>query len=374
MSFFNEDLITETDEPPSTNNQEENSWEDWHWQLKNRITNFKKLNKIIGNNTYVSEEACNKFQFAITPYVFQLIKEYTPNDPIFKMYIPLYEELNTINGCADPLGEEEFMPVKHLVHRYKDRALLLTTSFCSNNCRYCCRKRMVDDHGHTITTGELIECRNYIIDHPEIKDLVLSGGDILTLSTEKIEKIISAFYDIETLDVIRIGSKVLNVLPQRFNDTELLEVLEKYSDKLWINTHFNHPCEITHETEKACKKISKLGIVMQNQSVLLKGVNDKPELYKELCQKLIKIKVKPYYLFYLDYVNGVEHFRTSIQSGLDIIKYLRGYISGFAIPNFVVDLPNHGGKTVLVPESIVENNENTIIFKSFENRLIEVKK
>ena len=350
----------------------EKDWTDWKWQLKSRITTIEDLKRFIGENKYVSESACGKFQFGITPYVFSLIEKFTPEDPIFKMYIPSEEENTTLHGCDDPLGEQEFMPVKNLIHRYKDRALLLTTSFCLNLCRYCTRKRMVGDCGHTVSEKELKDCREYIIAHPEIKDLVLSGGDMLTLSTEKINQIISYFYDIESLDVIRIGSKVPNVSPQRFNDPGLIEVLEKYSDKLWINTHFNHPNEITIESEKACRRIVKCGIVLQNQSVLLSGVSDNPEVYMELCLKLVKIKVKPYYLFYLDYVNGVEHFRTPIKSGVDIIEHLRGHITGFAIPNFVVDLPDHGGKTVLVPDPIVEKTDTSITFKSFEGRKIKI--
>jgi lysine 2,3-aminomutase len=290
-----------------------------------------------------------KYPFAITPYYASLIKRLDYSDPIFSLGIPQVSELHDSKYLSDdPLNESGEMPVPFLVHRYADRVLLMSTSMCSVYCRHCTRKRLAGKKECHISAQRLDKIKKYLLKHEEVKDVIVSGGDPFSQENSFIEEILEAIRPIPHIDIIRFGTRVPVVLPQRITP-KLLAMLKKYKP-LWINTHFNHPSEITPESSEACRKIVDAGIPMGNQTVLLKGINDSSEVISELCRKLIKISVKPYYLYQCDLVRGVEHFRTSVEKGIEIMADLRGRISGIAIPTFVVDAPGGLGKIPVLPE------------------------
>jgi lysine 2,3-aminomutase len=354
----------ETEEPPSS--EEPPGWHDWKWQFKNRIKSVEKITKLIGRN--VSSIAANKFPMAITPYYFSLIKTFNETDPIFKMCVPQNKELIEIM-CEDPLCEELTTPTKCLVHRYDDRALLISTTTCATNCRYCTRKRTVGIKKHVLTAKELKDVVAYLTSHPEVSDVIISGGDPFTLETRRLEKIIQAIRNIETVDIIRIGTKVPVVMPQRITD-ELVAMLKRYHP-IFVNTHFNHPNEITKESSEACQKLVDNGIPVNNQSVLLKGVNDNKYVQEDLCRKLLKMRVRSYYLFQCDLVNGVEHFRTKISRGIEIMDYLRGRLSGLAIPQYVVDSPGGKGKIPILPNYMLSQSPEKVILRNYKGEIVE---
>jgi lysine 2,3-aminomutase len=321
-------------------------WYDWHWQFKNRVQNLKIVNP----------EAVKRFPMAITPYYLNLIKKFDETDPIFSMSIPSEKELIDYPFLVDdPLNEEGDMPVPHLVHRYPDRALLLVTSMCAMYCRHCTRKRMSGQREWTITYEQLNKAVTYLSQHPEIHDVIISGGDPFTLATETLEKILVKIKTVPSIDIIRIGSRVPVTMPMRIND-KLVSMLKKYHP-IWVNTHFNHPNELTTEAIQACNKLINSGIPLGNQTVLLRGINDNPETMMTLCGNLVKNRIRPYYLFQCDLVRGVEHFRTPISKGVEIMSYLRGRLSGLAIPTFVVDTPEGGGKVPILPNYILNSSE-----------------
>jgi lysine 2,3-aminomutase len=351
-----EEIFEETEEPPSF---------DWHWQLKNRIKNLYELKSNFPTLELTEEllKAELKFPMAITPYYASLIQSCDPSDPIFAMSVPQVEELIEHSYLSnDPLHEESHMPFPFLVHRYPDRVLLISTGTCPVLCRHCTRKRIAGRDNRVINSKQLDQVVNYLQAHPDVHDIIISGGDPLTLSTSSLEKIISKIRSVPTVDIIRIGSRVPVTMPMRIT-SELTNMLKKYHP-IFINTHFNHPNEITKESTHACEQLVNAGIPVGNQTVLLKGINDDPEIIEKLCRGLIKIRVKPYYLFQCDLINGTEHFRTDISCGINIMHYLRGRLSGLAIPNFIVDLPNGGGKIELLPNYILSNNTNNIVFKN----------
>lgn len=297
-----------------------------------------------------------------TPYYQSLIKH--RGDAIWKQSMPSFHELED-KGFLDPLEEERYSPVKSIVHRYPDRVLFYATSECAMFCRFCTRKRKVGKT-ETITKNDWDTAFEYIRQHPEIKDVLVSGGDPLTLSNKQLEYIISNIRSIKHVKIIRIGTRIPVVNPQRVT-VELCNMLKKYHP-LYINTHFNHPSEITEQSAKACAKLADVGIPLGNQSVLLKGVNDNIEIMKELVQELLTIRVKPYYIYMMDLVKGTNHFRTSIQTGLDIIEGLRGHTTGMAVPQLIIDAPNGGGKIPIMPETIISSNNEEITLRNFENK------
>lgn len=361
----------ETVEPPSTSASEEppgKEWNNWRWQFKNRITSVEEIEKIIGPNEHISQLASKKFPVAITPYYFSLIKKFDNSDPIFKMCMPQNEELIE-TMYVDPLCEDSMSPTKCLVHRYSDRALLVSTTTCAMYCRYCTRKRSVGVKEHCLTTDELIDVIKYLKNHPEISDVIVSGGDPLTLETSKLERIIKSIRSVPTVDIIRIGTKTPVVMPQRITN-ELITMLKKYSP-IFVNTHFNVPNEITKEASEACQKLVDNGIPVGNQSVLLKGINDNKFIQEELCRKLIKLRVRPYYLFQCDLVNGVEHFRTRISKGIEIMDHLRGRLSGLAIPQYVVDSPGGKGKIPILPNYLISQSPEKTVLRNYNGELVE---
>ncbi|WP_029522835.1 KamA family radical SAM protein [Persephonella sp. KM09-Lau-8] len=357
-------------------NVEEKDWKNWHWQVKNRIKSLSELEKITGKD-FSKEKITEKvFKVGTTPYYLSLAKDFSKNDPIFRQIIPDLAEIDeTIQsyGSFDPFNEETLSPVEGLTHRYPDRVLFRATNFCSVYCRHCMRKRIFLEGEKARTYQEYDRMFEYIKKNKNIKEVLISGGDPLTLPNKKIGYILENLYRIEHIDIIRIGSRELVVNPFRFYDEKLLKLFEKY-EKIWLVTHFNHPDEITQETKQAVKNILSTGTPVLNQTVLLKGINDNEKIMEKLMRSLLKVKIKPYYLFFCDPTKGVLHFKTSLKKGIRIMEYLRGRVSGLGIPTYAIDLPAGMGKVPLLPDYIVGEDENYIIFKNYEGKTVKVSK
>lgn len=343
-------------------------WNDWKWQLNNRITTQNNLSRILNLSeqellAFNSGKKC--FPLNITPYYASLLDKDDANHPLRKSVVPVVDEhLVSSVELQDPLSEMDSSPVPGIVHRYPDRVLFLVTNFCSTYCRYCTRSRMVGNHEHYNTHEQWEKAIEYIQSNKNIRDVLLSGGDPLTMETRQLEWLLSRLRKIEHVEFIRIGTKVPAVLPQRIN-VDLVNMLKKYHP-LWISIHFTHPEELTEETKKACAMLADAGIPLGSQTVLLKGINDNVETMTKLCHELLKARVKPYYLYQCDIVPGSEHFRTSVQTGIDIIDRMRGYTTGYAVPNYVVDAPNGGGKIRILPEAIVGKSGDNLLLKNYK--------
>lgn len=346
----------------------EEQWQDWKWQLSNRITTLDELEQVI-NLTNEEKKGIKasllKFRMAITPYYATLMDMENINCPVRRQAVPTIHETR-ISKCdsSDPLHEIADSPVPGLTHRYPDRVLLLITDQCSMYCRHCTRRRFAGNHDQALPMDNIKKAINYIKLHKEVRDVLLSGGDALCIPDERLEAIIKGIREIEHVEVIRIGTRMPVVLPQRIT-TGLCEMLKKYPP-VWINTHFNHPKEMTPEAKKACDMLSNAGIPLGNQSVLLKNINDCPYIMKNLVQELVKTRVRPYYLYQCDLSEGIEHFRTSVSVGIEIIEMLRGHTSGFAVPTFVVDAPGGGGKIPVGPQYLVSQSSEKVILRNFE--------
>jgi lysine 2,3-aminomutase len=343
-------------------------WNDWKWQQKNRITTLEQVVELFAIDEFTAArlgDIAELYRTAITPYYLCLINFDDPKDPLRVQSVPAVEEmLNPGELDWDPLNEEGDSPVTGIVHRYPDRCLFLVTSYCPLYCRYCTRKRKWVDEDGTTGARKIEKMIEYVAAHPEIRDVIVSGGDPLSLSLNYLEKILAGLRAIPHVEIIRFGSRVPVFLPQRI-DNELTSLLEKYHP-IWINTHFNHPNEITPESAAACDRLLRAGIPVNNQAVLLRGVNDCPYTMRDLVQGLMKIRVRPYYLYLCDQVMGAEHFRTSIGEGIEIIEYLRGHTSGLAVPTFVLDAPGGGGKVPLMPNYVLGNYGDSIVYRNFE--------
>lgn len=304
------------------------------------------------------------FQARINPYYLSLIRY--PKDPIWLQCVPDRIELEDFDAEEDPLMEDAMSPVPNITHRYPDRALFLVTSQCGLYCRFCTRKRKVGDSGKISMKG-LEAAFNYLEKHKEIRDVILSGGDPLMLTDYMLEKILKRLREIEHIEIIRLGTKMPCVLPQRITEN-LVNMIKKYHP-VYVNTHFNHPWEITPESSKACEMLADAGVPVGNQMVIMKDVNDDPAIVKALLQKLLKIRVRPYYMYMADETKGANHFRTSIETGLKILESLRGHTSGLAVPHFVIDAPGGGGKIPLLPQYVLHHDEDKIILKNYEGKV-----
>lgn len=344
----------------------DSSISEWRALISKNVVNIENIQKFLDKNEFEKlKKVVETYPMCINPYYLSLIKE--KNDSVYKQCIPDEQEL-TDNLEDDPLCEEAQSPVPGLIHRYPDRVLLLVSNKCAMYCRFCTRKRKV---GKTfvIRKKDIFAGIKYIESHKEVRDVILSGGDPLMLEDDEIEQIIKKIRAIKHVEIIRIGTRVPCTLPQRITP-ELCSMLKKYHP-LFINTHFNHPDEITEEAEDACNMLANAGIPLGNQTVLLKGVNDNPETMKKLMQKLLKIRVKPYYIYQCDMVKGTNHFRTSVEKGLEIIKALRGFTSGMAVPHYVIDAPDGGGKIPLLPEYVIKRTKDKIILKNYKGTFHE---
>ncbi len=354
---------------------DESLWNSWKWQLQNRITNVYELQKHIKlseEEKIAIEKVDPIYPFSVTPYYLSLVNDEDQNDPIKAQIIPKLEEIDEEaqkEADDNPFNEESKIP--GLTHRYKDRVLLSVISFCGVYCRHCMRKRIFKESQRARTKEELDIMFDYIKDHKEIKDVLISGGEPLNLDNEKIEYILKNLRKISHVEIIRFGTRAPVTLPQRLYDKDLLKLFEKYSP-IWVNTHFNHPNEITEESAKAIDNILKSGTPVNNQTVLLKGINDDKDIILSLMRKLLQIKVKPQYLFYCDPVKGAIHFRTPLEKGLEIIDYLRGKISGMGIPTYAIDLPGGKGKVPLL-KPYYKKGKDFYTFKDFSGNEVEYK-
>ncbi len=343
-------------------------WNDWKWQVKNRIETLEQLKSLIHLTEEEEQgvkESLKTLRMAITPYYISLIDPEDPHCPVRKQAIPTGSE--TVISAADlldPLHEDEDSPVPGLTHRYPDRVLLLITDMCSMYCRHCTRRRFAGQKDGESSVDNIQKAIDYIARTPQVRDVLLSGGDALMVSDAKLESIIKRLRDIPHVEIIRIGSRVPVVCPQRITD-KLVEMLKQYHP-IWLNTHFNHPNEITPESRAACEKMANAGIPLGNQSVLLKGVNDCVNIMKRLVHGLVKIRVRPYYIYQCDLSRGLEHFRTPVSKGIEIIEGLRGHTSGYAVPTFVVDAPGGGGKTPVMPTYVISQAPGKVVLRNFE--------
>ncbi len=342
-------------------------WQDWRWQLKNRLSSTKDLENLIQLSTEerVGLSAPHHFRVDITPYFAQLIDPIDLNCPIRRQVIPLGRELEQFKGMmADSLAEDAQSPVPGLVHRYPDRVLMIVTTHCASYCRYCTRSRMVGDFNQNPGLDNLETQINYLKHHSEVRDVLISGGDPLTLSDVALGHLLKELRAIDHIEIIRIGSRVPIFLPQRITP-ELCQLLRQFHP-LWINIHVNHPREITDTVSSALAQLADTGIPLGNQSVLLAGINDSLEIQRQLVHTLVKNRVRPYYLYQCDLVEGAGHFRTSITKGLEIISKLQGYTSGYAVPKYVVDAPGGGGKVVVAPQTLLgERSDHQIILRTY---------
>lgn len=343
-------------------------WNDWHWQVQNRIETLDQLKKYI-KLTAEEEEGVRKsletLRMAITPYYLSLIDPENPYCPIRKQSVPTIEELHRSPAdLEDPLHEDGDSPVPGLTHRYPDRVLFLITDMCSMYCRHCTRRRFAGHRDCAAPKEQIDKCIEYIERTPEVRDVLLSGGDALLVSDERLEYIIKRLRAIPHVEIIRIGSRTPVVLPQRITP-ELVNMLKKYHP-IWLNTHFNHPNEITEESAAACARLADAGIPLGNQSVLLRGINDCTHVMKKLVHELVRIRVRPYYIYICDLSVGIGHFRTPVSKGIEIIENLRGHTSGFAVPTFVVDAPGGGGKIPVMPTYLISQGPNRVVLRNFE--------
>ena len=343
-------------------------WNDWKWQVKNRLETLEDLKKYV-KLTAEEEEGVRKtlstLRMAITPYYLSLIDPNDPHDPVRRQCIPT--ALETHQAAADlldPLHEDEDSPTPGLTHRYPDRVLFLITDMCSMYCRHCTRRRFAGQTDNECGPDRIEKALEYIEKTESVRDVLLSGGDALMVSDKKLEYIISRLRQIPHVEIVRLGTRTPVVCPQRITP-ELCDMLKKYHP-VWINTHFNHPNEVTAESRRACEMLANAGIPLGNQSVLLRGVNDCVHVMKNLVHELVKMRVRPYYIYQCDLSMGLEHFRTPVSKGIEIIEGLRGHTSGFCIPTFVVDAPGGGGKTPVMPQYVISQAPGKVVLRNFE--------
>ncbi|MBN2288526.1 MAG: lysine 2,3-aminomutase [Candidatus Glassbacteria bacterium] len=353
-------------------------WRDWKWQLRQSIKDISTFERLLGvklkkDQRTMLEKTTERFPISITPYYASLIDiEDLENDPIFKQAFPSPLELQyERNDMSDPLHEEKDSPVPWLTHRYPDRVLLHVSNLCSMYCRHCTRKRKVGDSDKAISSREIEQALDYIRKTHRVRDVLLSGGDPLMLSDEYLDWLLGKLMAIEHVEVVRIGSRMPAVLPYRITEN-LVSVLKKHHP-LWLNTHFNHPVELTRSACQALERLADGGIPLGNQSVLLAGVNDCPRIMKSLVHKLVANRVRPYYLYQCDLSEGLGHFRTPIGKGIEIIESLIGHTSGFAVPTYVIDAPGGGGKIPVMPNYLISWSTNKVILRNYEGVITSYK-
>ncbi len=348
-------------------------WNDWRWQARSRLRTLSALERIFvlsPDERRAVERHEGSLPLGITPYYASLMDRDDPADGLRRTHVPTGDEyLRSPGEADDPLGEDAHSPVPGLVHRYPDRVLFLTTGFCSTYCRYCTRSRMVGEVGgeYHFSTAQWERALGYIEAHPEIRDVLVSGGDPLTLGDDKLDWLLGRLRAIRHVEFVRIGTKVPVVLPQRI--TRALVRMLKRHHPLWMSLHLTHPAELTPETTEAFARLADAGIPLGSQTVLLKGVNDSVEILKPLFHGLLRRRVRPYYLFQCDPITGSAHFRTPVEKGLEILKALRGHTTGYAVPAFVIDAPGGGGKVQLVPDYLVGRDGDDLVFRNFEGKL-----
>ncbi|MDI9493978.1 MAG: lysine 2,3-aminomutase, partial [Bacillota bacterium] len=346
----------------------EEQWYDWKWQVANRITTVEQLKKII-NLTEQEEKDINavvkNFRLGITPYYASLMDPDDPRCPVRMQAVPVLAETHRSEAdMLDPLHEDEDSPAPGLTHRYPDRVLFLITDQCSMYCRHCTRRRLAGETDAQRSMDDINACLDYIRKSPEVRDVLLSGGDCLLVDDDVLEYIIKELRAIPHVEIVRLGSRTPVVMPMRITDN-LVNMLKKYHP-IWLNTHFNHSKEMTPDAIEACRKLADAGIPLGNQSVLLRGVNDCPHIMRDLVHNLVRNRVRPYYIYQCDLSLGIEHFRTPVAKGIEIIEGLRGHTSGYAVPTFVVDAPGGGGKIPVMPQYLISQSPDKVILRNYE--------
>ena len=346
----------------------EEQWNDWHWQVENRLSTLEDICAVVNLNEQEKEEIAKViggFRVGITPYYASLMDPEDPMCPVRMQAVPTLAEMHRSDADdADPLHEDADSPAPGLTHRYPDRVLFLITDQCSMYCRHCTRRRLAGETDGARSREDIDACIAYIAKTPQVRDVLLSGGDALCVEDETLEYIISKLRQIPHVEIVRIGSRTPVVMPQRITDN-LVNMLKKYHP-IWLNTHFNHVKELTPTAAEALKKLADAGIPLGNQTVLLRGVNDCKHKMRELMHELVKNRVRPYYIYQCDLSIGIEHFRTTVSKGIEIIEGLRGHTSGYAVPTFVVDAPGGGGKTPVMPQYIVSQTPHKVILRNYE--------
>ena len=345
----------------------DDKWNDWRWQLSHRLNTVEDFEKIfpLTESERKALSTTDLFRVEITPYFVSLIDPDDPNDPVRRQVMPTAGEIQPFTGMMeDSLAEDRHSPVPGLVHRYPDRVLMLVTTQCASYCRYCTRSRIVGDPTATFSRAEFDAQIEYLKRTPQVRDVLLSGGDPLTLAPKVLDELLRRLREIPHIEIIRIGSRVPVFMPMRVTD-ELCATLEKYHP-LWLNIHVNHPVEITAELAQAADKLTRAGIPLGNQSVLLAGVNDCVHVQRQLVHDLVRIRVRPYYLYQCDLVEGAGHFRTPVGKGIEIIEGLRGHTSGYAVPTYVVDAPGGGGKIPVMPNYLISQSDHKVALRNYE--------
>jgi len=346
-------------------------WEDWHWQLKHRICDKDDLSQVIklsADEEAGLKKAAGRLSLAITPYWATLMDPEDSNCPLRRQAVPVIQEtVVSPHEMADPCAEDRDSPAPHLVHRYPDRVLLLATEHCALYCRHCTRRRLVGDHQESNSPSRFDAAIEYIKSNRKIRDVLISGGDPFILEDEEIENLLQKIRSISHVEFLRIGTRIPVTLPQRITE-KLANILKKYSP-LWISIHFNHPKEITKRSKIACDMLSDAGIPLGSQTVLLKGINDRPYIMKRLVHELLQIRVRPYYIYQCDPVKGTQHFRTPVATGINIIEKLRGHTSGYAVPTYVIDGPGGGGKIPIGPNYILSQAKGKYVLRNYKGKI-----
>ena len=347
-------------------------WEDWHWQMKNRVTKLDQISQIVSLTEEEQEGVRNargRLSMAITPYWAALLDPNDPNCPIRRQAIPTSNEFKIgPYEMADPCGEDHDSPAPHLVHRYPDRVLLLATEACAMYCRHCTRRRLVGQEDHSeINSSRWDAAIEYIKSNRKVRDVLISGGDPLTLDDELLGELLGRLRQIPHVEFLRLGSRIPVTLPQRITEG-LISVLKKNAP-VWMSIHFNHPKEITRRTRIACEMLADAGIPLGSQTVLLKGINDRPSTMRKLMHELLKIRVRPYYIYQCDLVKGTQHFRTPVESGINIIEKMRGHTTGYGIPTYVIDAPGGGGKIPVNPNYVISQAKGKCVLRNYEGKV-----
>ena len=350
----------------------EKEWEDWRWQVSRRITRTSTLVKLLdvaGAEAAVVRDVGEKYRWATSPYYLSLIDPQNPDDPVKKMCIPSAAELLDTFGKEDPMAEEYTSPAPAVTRRYPDRLIIKVTNQCAMYCRHCQRRRLIGEVDRITPREQLKAALNYVRAHEEIRDVLLTGGDALLLNNELLDWLLSELDEIKHVEIKRLGTRTLVTMPMRVTD-ELCRILDAHSP-IYINTHFNHPLEITPAVEKACRKLTRTGAALGNQAVLLAGINNDAHVMKKLNHMLLQCMIRPYYIFHAKAVKGTAHFRTKVEEGIQIMEQLRGFTSGLAIPTFIVNAPEGYGKTPMLPEYLLSTGPDKIMIRTWENRVLE---
>lgn len=348
-------------------------WNNWHWQMQNRITDSQILKALLPNldeeESQEIEQVSKTFRWAVSPYYLSLMNAKDPLDPIRMQGLPSLAELKNDFGEEDPMGEAITSPAPCITRRYPDRLIINVTNMCAMYCRHCQRRRNIGETDTHAEHAQLIAALDYIRANPEIRDVLITGGDALLLSDLTLDWLLNELHEIPHVEIKRIGTRVPVTMPMRITQ-ELCSILAKYPP-LYINTQFNHPSEVTPDAKKAADNLIAAGVILGNQAVLLKGINHQPEVMKKLNQELLKIRIRPYYIFHAKNVIGTRHFVPRIQDGLAVMEHLRGYTSGLAIPTYIINAPKGGGKTPILPQYLISLEKNKAILRTWEGKLIQ---